>query len=60
VIGPDPEEIRKRIEDSTPLRLAQAPEDHAGVYVLLASRRNARAMTGQIIMSDGGIAARSL
>ena len=59
-IGPDPDEMRKRIEDATPLRLAQAPEDHAGVYVLLASRRNSRAMTGQIIMSDGGIAARSL
>ena len=35
------------------LNLAVQPEDHAGAYVLLASR-HARIMTGTIINSDGG------
>jgi hypothetical protein len=30
------------------------------LYVLLASRDNARATTGQVIMSDGGIGVRPL
>ena len=30
------------------------PEDHAGVYVLLASKENSRAMTGTIVTTDAG------
>jgi NAD(P)-dependent dehydrogenase (short-subunit alcohol dehydrogenase family) len=37
---------------------AQTPEDHAGAYVFLASRENAPAITGQVILSDGGLQAR--
>lgn len=59
-IGAKPQEFAQRIEAAVPLRLAQRPEDHAGLYVLLASRENARAITGEIFMSDGGIAARSI
>jgi len=45
---------------AVPLAFAQRPSDHAGLYVLLASRENARAITGEIFMSDGGVAARSI
>jgi NAD(P)-dependent dehydrogenase (short-subunit alcohol dehydrogenase family) len=41
----------------TPLKVALAPADHAGAYVLLASER-ARGITGTIINSDGGIGVR--
>jgi NAD(P)-dependent dehydrogenase (short-subunit alcohol dehydrogenase family) len=41
----------------TPLQVALGPEDHAGAYVFLASDR-ARGITGEIVRSDGGIAAR--
>jgi NAD(P)-dependent dehydrogenase (short-subunit alcohol dehydrogenase family) len=53
-------EMTRRMESSVPLRFAQQPEDHAGLYVLLASRENARATTGQVVMSDGGIGVRPL
>lgn len=38
---------------STLLDVAVQPEDHAGAYVLLASK-HARLMTGTVIQSDGG------
>ena len=41
--------------ERTPLGFLAEPEDHAGAYVLLASRANARAMTGIIITSDCGM-----
>jgi NAD(P)-dependent dehydrogenase (short-subunit alcohol dehydrogenase family) len=53
------DELAKRIAEHVPLRLAQQPEDHAGLYVLLASRENARAITGEVLMSDGGVGIRS-
>lgn len=53
-------ESAERIGNSVPLRFAQEPEDHTGLYVLLASRTNARAITGEILMSDGGIGIRPL
>jgi len=53
-------EAAERIGNAVPLRFAQEPEDHAGLYVLLASRTNSRAMTGEILMSDGGIGIRPL
>lgn len=42
------------VADAVPLALMAQPEDHAGHYVLLASRANARATTANIIQSDGG------
>jgi cis-3,4-dihydrophenanthrene-3,4-diol dehydrogenase len=54
------EALAERIAGAVPLRIAQHPEDHAGLYVLLASRENARAITGQVFVSDGGAGVRSL
>jgi cis-3,4-dihydrophenanthrene-3,4-diol dehydrogenase len=53
-------QAKERIAAALPLRFAQEAEDHAGIYVLLASRENSRAVTGQIIMSDGGVDIRPL
>lgn len=53
-------EANARIAASVPLRFAQRPADHAGLYVLLASRENAPATTGEVFMSDGGIGIRPL
>jgi NAD(P)-dependent dehydrogenase (short-subunit alcohol dehydrogenase family) len=47
------------IEQRNPLQLAQQPADHAAAYVLLASDQ-ARAITGAIIPSDGGIGVRGM
>lgn len=52
--------IEEKIAEITPLHLAPRPEDHAGAYVLLASRENARAITGAIINSDSGLGVRGL
>jgi len=43
------------IAGMTPLGIPAQPEDHAGIYVLLASREDGRYMTGSTILSDGGI-----
>jgi NAD(P)-dependent dehydrogenase (short-subunit alcohol dehydrogenase family) len=53
-------EAEARIAAGVPLRFAQRPKDHTGIYVLLASRENSSATTGEVIMSDGGIGIRSL
>jgi NAD(P)-dependent dehydrogenase (short-subunit alcohol dehydrogenase family) len=50
--------IVQAVSSATPLGFAAAPEDHAGLYVLLASRENARGMTGSVAVSDGGLLAR--
>lgn len=52
--------IAAPIAASTPLRFAQLPEHHAGLYVLLASRENSCAVTGEVLMSDGGVRVRSI
>lgn len=39
----------------TPLARIAEPEDHAGLYALLASRRDSAYMTGAVLLSDGGI-----
>ncbi|MBS7843080.1 3-(cis-5,6-dihydroxycyclohexa-1,3-dien-1-yl)propanoate dehydrogenase [Pseudomonas fluorescens] len=39
---------------AVPLKTIAEPQDHAGHYVLLASRRNASQTTANIIHSDGG------
>lgn len=56
----DNPEAGELVAQSVPLEFAQRPEDHAGLYVLLASRENARAVTGQVFMSDGGVAVRKV
>jgi len=50
--------LESTVQKSVPLALMSRPEDHAGIYVLLASKRNSRAMTGAIIPSDGGMEVR--
>ncbi|GFE84644.1 3-(cis-5,6-dihydroxycyclohexa-1, 3-dien-1-yl)propanoate dehydrogenase [Steroidobacter agaridevorans] len=59
-IGIHLEETARTIAGSTPLGFAQEPRDHAGLYVLLASRENARAITGEVLMSDGGVGVRGV
>lgn len=49
--APDAEE---QLRAGNPLQIAVRPDDLAGAYVLLASRRSARAITGQIITVDAG------
>lgn len=50
-------EVRSRSRN--PLRLAMQAEDHVAAYLLLASDQT-RAMTGEIIHSDGGLGVRGL
>jgi len=45
---------RERIAAGNPLQLALEPEDLAGTYVFLASRTNARGITGSIVGVDAG------
>lgn len=59
-IDADPKAFDARIGAAVPLGFAQRPEHHTGLYVLLGSRDNAAAMTGEVLMSDGGMAARSV
>jgi NAD(P)-dependent dehydrogenase (short-subunit alcohol dehydrogenase family) len=54
------DQTEARIAAHVPLRFAQRPKNHTGVYVLLASRENSAATTGEVIMSDGGIGIRPL
>jgi NAD(P)-dependent dehydrogenase (short-subunit alcohol dehydrogenase family) len=46
--------IEERLRSGNPLRLALQPEDLAGAYVFLASRRDARGITGAILTVDAG------
>jgi NAD(P)-dependent dehydrogenase (short-subunit alcohol dehydrogenase family) len=59
-INANPTQFDERVGAAVPLGFAQRPEDHTGLYVLLASSENARAVTGEIFMSDGGVGARSV
>jgi NAD(P)-dependent dehydrogenase (short-subunit alcohol dehydrogenase family) len=45
------------IEPHVPLGFVSQPEDHTGLYVLLASRGNSRYITGTMLVSDGGLTA---
>lgn len=49
----------KSIKSRNPLRIAMTSEDHVGAYLLLASDQS-RAITGEVISSDGGLAVRGL
>jgi cis-3,4-dihydrophenanthrene-3,4-diol dehydrogenase len=52
--------IEQLVAGTAPLGFAQQAADHAGAYVLLASTPNSRAITGQVISSDGGLGVRGL
>ncbi|KAB2810925.1 3-(cis-5,6-dihydroxycyclohexa-1,3-dien-1-yl)propanoate dehydrogenase [Pimelobacter simplex] len=43
------------IERTVPLGFVSEPEDHSGIYVMLADHRDSRFMTGVMIASDGGL-----
>ncbi|MGA8550393.1 MAG: 3-(cis-5,6-dihydroxycyclohexa-1,3-dien-1-yl)propanoate dehydrogenase [Stellaceae bacterium] len=45
---------RERIAAGNPLQMALEPADLAGAYVFLASRANARGITGSIVSVDAG------
>jgi len=53
----DRQSAEERMKQNNPLAVALRPEDHTGVYVLLASDQ-ARTMTGVVIESDGGAGVR--
>ncbi|WP_018130672.1 3-(cis-5,6-dihydroxycyclohexa-1,3-dien-1-yl)propanoate dehydrogenase [Effusibacillus pohliae] len=55
----DSETKASSIRRRNPLRIVMSPEDHVGAYVLLASEKS-RAITGEVISSDGGLAVRGL
>src|SRR3954462_11759746 len=46
--------VEERLRGGNPLRLALMPDDLAGAYVFLASRDNARGITGSIVTVDAG------
>jgi NAD(P)-dependent dehydrogenase (short-subunit alcohol dehydrogenase family) len=50
--------VEERLRANNPLHIALQPEDLASAYVLLASRANARGMTGIIITADAGASLR--
>ncbi|HJU17592.1 MAG TPA: 3-(cis-5,6-dihydroxycyclohexa-1,3-dien-1-yl)propanoate dehydrogenase [Stellaceae bacterium] len=47
-------DIAERLRAGNPLQIALMPDDLAGAYVFLASRRNARGITGTILTVDAG------
>ena len=46
--------VEERLRGGNPLRMALLPDDLAGAYVFLASRNNARGVTGSIVTVDAG------
>lgn len=52
--------LEKVAAAGVPLALVPAPEEYAGAYVMLASRRDNRAATGGVISLDTGIAIRGI
>jgi NAD(P)-dependent dehydrogenase (short-subunit alcohol dehydrogenase family) len=46
--------IEERLRAGNPLRLALQPDDLAGAYLFLASRRDAKGITGTVITVDAG------
>ena len=46
--------IEERLRAGNPLRLALLPDDIAGAYAFLASRRDARGITGTVLAVDAG------
>ncbi|MBC7143918.1 MAG: 3-(cis-5,6-dihydroxycyclohexa-1,3-dien-1-yl)propanoate dehydrogenase [Thioclava marina] len=54
----DIEGFEDMVARNVPLGFLSEPEDHAGLYVTLASREDSRFVTSEIIRSDGGIEVR--
>lgn len=48
------------VERVTPLKMHAEPADHAGAFVLVASRRDGRAMTGSVVQTEAGLGIRGL
>jgi 2,3-dihydroxy-2,3-dihydrophenylpropionate dehydrogenase len=48
------------VEAVTPLKMHAEPADHSGAFVLLASRRDSKAMTGTVVESEAGLGIRGL
>ena len=48
------------VEAETPLGIFAEPRDHTGAYLLAASRREGRLMTGAVIETNGGLGIRGL
>ena len=46
--------VEERLRGGNPLRMALMPDDLAGAYLFLASRRDARGITGTILTVDAG------
>jgi NAD(P)-dependent dehydrogenase (short-subunit alcohol dehydrogenase family) len=55
-----PSNSDREVERVTPLRMHAWPEEHAGAYVLCASRRDGRAMTGSVVQTEAGLGIRGL
>lgn len=55
-----PSNADAEVERCVPLALHADPADHSGAYVLLASRRDGRAITGAVIKTDAGLGIRGL
>lgn len=53
-------EWAETIGGSKPLAISPDAADHTGAYLLLASQENSKAITGEIIRSDGGLRVRGL
>jgi 2,3-dihydroxy-2,3-dihydrophenylpropionate dehydrogenase len=53
-------DIDTAIEALTPLAIRADPADHAGAYVLLASRTDGRLLTGSVIETNAGLGVRGL
>lgn len=50
--------MEEMVAKTVPLGFLSEPEDHAGLYVTLASREQSRFVTAAIIPSDGGVEVR--
>jgi NAD(P)-dependent dehydrogenase (short-subunit alcohol dehydrogenase family) len=46
--------MAERLEAGNPLHMALLPDDLAGAYLFLSSRRDARGITGTIVLVDAG------
>lgn len=55
-----PSNADAEVERVVPLALHADPADHAGAFVLLASRRDGRAVTGAVFKTDAGLGIRGL
>jgi len=55
----DRERSERLIGETNPLRVVAQPEDHADVYLLLAAP-SSKAITGEIVSSDGGLGVRGI